>query len=165
MSKAWVAIALLAFAGAAAADISYDSNKVLATAPANALGSPLSSADSSALDTPIRPRQTFGNSKVIVAPSLSQFGATCCLKVIVYQRAAGKVDTYEAIAAVQTFTADCPSTETVGGRFTSRDGFLLAPTLGCQIYDVRVEAISGGNVTWRAWPLGSDTAPSSNANE
>lgn len=165
MRKAWVAIALLALAGVALAEISYDSNRVLMTAPANALGSPLSSADSSALDTPIRPRQTLGNSKVIVSPSLSSFGATCCLKVILYQRAAGKIDTYETIAAVQTFTADCPSTDTIGGRFTSRDGFLLAPTLGCQVFDVRVEAISAGNVTWRAWPLGSDTAPSSNANE
>jgi hypothetical protein len=124
----------------------------------------LSSADTSSCDTPIRPRLTNGDPSVVLSPTGSQQGATCCIQVLLYQRN-GSTTTYETVAVVQTFTFDMPLTETAGGRWGSRDGFLNAPTLGLQVFDARVESISGGNVNWKAWTKGASSAAVPNANQ
>lgn len=141
-----------------------DTNIALTDAPAVVLSSPASGADSTAIgSTPVRPKSTRGCPRVVVSPTLSANGATVCLAVVLYHKT-GSTYTGATVAAVQTFSGSViPTIDS--GRFTTTDGYLVAPTLGCQIYDVRVLAISAGNVTWRSWPLGADSAPSTTTDE
>jgi hypothetical protein len=141
-----------------------DANVALPTAAANVLSSPLSSAGSTAIgSTPLRPKSTRNCPRVVVAPSLSDNTATVCLAVVLYHQT-GTTYTGETVAAIQTFTGTTAMTID-SGRFVTTDGYLTVPTLGCQSYDVRVLYISTGNVTWRSWPLGADTAASTTTDE
>lgn len=160
--KLAIALVLIA-AGVAIAEISYDSNKPLVgTDLVDANPSTISSADAQNYDTPLRPRRTQGDSKVVISPTFSVHGATACLEVVVYQRTS-TTDIFATVAAVETVTAT--SLKTIGGRYPTQAQWILAPTLGAQIFDVRVRSISSGNVTWRAWHLGADSAPAPAANQ
>lgn len=157
---------VLALASVALADVVYEALRPLPGTLANALPSTVSSADTNNYDTPLRPRKTRGDPKVIVSPSCSVQGATVCLEVIVYERPdvpAGATAHPGTIAAIGTFTAN--ATNPVNGRYWSDDGFLLAPTLSCQVYDVRVRSISTGNVTWKSWTGGANSTSASTASE
>ena len=170
MRKFTIPALLLLFAGAIFAQEVVETNRVLPSKPVTVNSSNLSSNDlASAFDSPIRPRITRGSSQYIVSPTWSSEGATACFEVVLYQRTttpgATNTDTYATIAAIQTLTADTNPSQTAGGRYPSSTGFIIAPTLGCQVADVRVVSISAGNVNWTAWPLGLNSQPSSGVNE
>lgn len=135
-------------------------------APGQAISSPVSSPASIVLDTPVNPRATAGDAFVVVAPSSSIQGAQICLEVILYQRddVTLQSSTYGTIAATTTIT--CNSLDTIGGRYVpTTSPYILAPTLGLQVYDVRLRSISSGNASWISWHCGKATAPSSSSNE
>jgi hypothetical protein len=165
-----VVVFLLALASGLWAQEVIETNRMMPSAPVLVNSSNLSSNDlSSAMDSPVRPRITRGSSQYIVSPTWSSEGATACFEVVMYQRtttAGGtNTNTFATISCIQTLTADTSPSQTAGGRYPSTTGFLLAPTLGCQVADVRVVNISAGNVNWTAWPLGLNAQPSTALNE
>lgn len=141
-----------------------EANLALPSAPAVVLGSPISSPDASSITaTPVRPRDTAGCPRVVVAPTLSDNTATACLAVVLYHKVSSTYS-FGCIAAIQTFTGTTAMTSD-SGRFTTTDFYLVVPTLGCQTYDVRLLAISAGSITWRSWRLGPDSAAAGTSSE
>jgi hypothetical protein len=125
----------------------------------------ISAAESTDLATPVRKRLTRKASRVIVSPTFSSATATATLEVVLYQRLNG-TDTYSTISLYQAIAAATTSTGgALSGRYPCTDGFLVAPTLSCQVYDVRVVAISAGDLKWTSWTSGLSSVPAGQSAE
>lgn len=145
-----------------AAETVYDSVVELFDAPVY-MTAALSSGDSSSYATPLRPRKTYGNSKVVVVPTFSQAGASAMIEVIGFQRRG--TATSEGTLILSTLVTASLTCTSDGTRYVASDGYFVSPTLGFQIYDVRLRAMNGGDVKWKAFSLGHESQISGTTNQ
>jgi len=162
------ALALLILVGGVALAASFvETPDPLPSAPGYVMAANLSSADSPTItDTPIRPRSCEGCSKVVIVPTSSVSGATVTFLVVGYFRVSSTT-TFAVPLRKETVTFESSSGDNVkyGGRYTSVDGYMVVPTLGCQRYDTRAISISSGNVNWSSYKLGVGTAVAGTSSE
>jgi hypothetical protein len=164
MRRHFAALAMvLALAGAALAEVIYEALKPIVDAPTANLASPLTVADTGSFVTATRPRLTHGNSKIVVVPTFSTAGATATIEIIGYHRL-GSTTTFGTLLLSQPVVASS-TLNSNATRYVITDGYILAPTLGLQVYDVRLRSISGGDVTWTSWTLGHDSITAGATNE
>lgn len=170
--KIQILVALLLVGGwlsggiAYAAEVIYEVVADLSSAPGDVL-SATSTADSASAATAARPRKIRGASSIVVNPTFSVAGAQAVIEVWGYFREPGtSTQSAPVLLLSQNVTASLTCTAD-GTRYVASDGYLLAPTLGCQIYDVRLRKIgsSDGNVKWSSWTLGPQSVPAGSTNE
>jgi hypothetical protein len=124
----------------------------------------VTTSDQSTYDTPLRPRRIKSNAKAVFSPTFSVAGATAVFEVALYHEKVDGTRTFWTLAGPITVTAKSRPTDTVGGRYVATSENVL-PTLGAQVYDLRLVSISSGDVRWTQAAVGCDTIVATTANE
>jgi uncharacterized protein (UPF0333 family) len=157
-----VFFAVMLFASIALAEVVQTSYRQLrGTAPAaDAAQTTISAVQTSIWSTtPINAHAVNGNPRVVAHGSFSNASATCTVTCMLYFKSDSGTYTRLGFSKVGTLTAsatDASANESSSGRY-----FSVAPvdfdTFGANYYEIRVRAISAGDVTVVHYPIGSGT--------